>query len=94
MAYFALQYDVVPDHLTRRTPFRDAHLALAREAESRGELVMAGALSDPLGALLIFRSDDDDDTCVRAFVSADPYVTEGLVTRWQIRPWAVVLGGR
>ena len=92
MAYFALQYDVVPDHLTRRAPFRDAHLALAREAESRGELVMAGALSDPLGALLIFCA--DDDTCVRAFVSADPYVTEGLVTRWQIRPWAVVLGGR
>jgi uncharacterized protein YciI len=92
MAYFALQYDVVPDHLTRRTPFRDAHLALAREAEARGELVMAGALADPLGALLIFTA--DDDTCVRAFVSADPYVTEGLVTRWQIRPWAVVLGAR
>jgi len=92
MAYFALQYDVVPDHLTRRAPFRDAHIALAREAEARGALVMAGALSDPLGALLVFRA--DDDTCVRAFVSADPYVTEGLVTRWLFRPWAVVIGGR
>ena len=92
MAWFALQYDVVPDHLTRRTPYRDAHIALAREAEARGELVMAGALSDPLGALLIFRA--DDATCVRAFVSADPYVTEGLVTRWQIRPWTVVIGAR
>lgn len=92
MAYFALQYDVVPDHLTRRTPYRDAHIALARESEARGELVMAGALSDPLGALLIFKA--DDDTCVRAFVSADPYVTEGLVTRWQIRPWTVVIGAR
>lgn len=92
MAYFALQYDVVADHLTRRAPFRDAHLALAREAESRGELVMAGALSDPLGALLVFQA--EDDACVRAFVSADPYVSEGLVTRWQIRPWTVVIGAR
>ena len=22
----------------------------------------------------------------------DPYVTQGLVTRWAVRPWAVVIG--
>jgi hypothetical protein len=25
-------------------------------------------------------------------VRADPYVREGLVTAWQIRPWSVVVG--
>jgi len=29
---------------------------------------------------------------VEDFVRDDPYVTNGLVTRWEIRPWAVVIG--
>ena len=27
------------------------------------------------------------------FVKADPYVTNGLVPRWRIREWTVVVGG-
>jgi uncharacterized protein YciI len=33
-----------------------------------------------------------DSTTVEAFADADPYVRNGLVTEWTVRPWAVVVG--
>lgn len=90
MPYFALTYDVVEGFAEKRTPYRPQHLQLARDAAARGELVMAGALGEPAGALLIFRT--DDRTAAEAFATADPYVTNGLVRAWTVRPWTVVIG--
>jgi uncharacterized protein len=71
MPYFALFYDVVPDHVTRRVPFRDEHLGLAQDAHRRGELVLAGALTDPVDrALLVFRV--EERSTVEEFVRNDP----------------------
>jgi len=90
--YWLLLYDYVDDILERRGPLRDEHLGLARAAHERGELVMAGALAEPVdGAVFVWRA--DDPSVVQAFVDGDPYVKEGLVTGWQIRPWTVVVGG-
>jgi uncharacterized protein len=92
MPYFALVYDVVDGFVDRRTPHRPTHLQLVRDAQERGELVMAGALGDPPdGALLVFRGPDRG--IAERFAAVDPYVTRGLVTRWRVRPWAVVVGG-
>lgn len=90
MAYFAVLYHVVDDFVARRAGFRDEHLALARAAHQRGELVLAGALADPADrALLVFRA--DDRTKVDRFVSEDPYVRNGLVPEVEVRPWTVVI---
>ena len=91
MAYFALFYHVVDRFVERRTPFRDSHLAHAQRATERGKLVLAGALADPADtALLIFRSDSPD--AAKVFAESDPYVLNGLVQRWEVRPWNVVVG--
>lgn len=91
MNYYALFYDVVDDFVARRAPCRDEHLRLAREAHRRGELLLAGALADPADrALLVFRASDRG--VVEAFARNDPYVTCELVTRWEVRPWTVVIG--
>ena len=92
MPYYALFYkEVVSDFVEKRMPFRNEHLALAREAYSRGELLLVGALADPPdGALLVFRA--DSPAPVEEFVRKDPYVLHGLVKSWQIRPWTVVVG--
>jgi len=90
MPYFALMYEVVTDMAERRTPYRPEHLRLAREARQRGELVMAGALGEPPGALIVFRA--ADKSVAEAFATNDPYVTGGLVTKWTVRPWVVVVG--
>jgi uncharacterized protein YciI len=91
MPYYALMYEVVDDYVERRTQFRSDHLRLATEARLRGDLLMAGALGDPVdGALLVFRV--PDPAAVEEFAQNDPYVLNGLVTRWLVRPWAVVVG--
>jgi uncharacterized protein YciI len=91
MQYFALFYNVVDDFVARRAPYREEHLRLAREAHRRGDLLLAGALSDPADrALLIFHA--ADRAVVERFARGDPYVTNGLVTQWEVRPWSDVIG--
>lgn len=89
--HFLLLYDLVPDYLDRRAEYRNAHLALAREFVERGQLLLAGALADPVdGAVLLF--DADSEAVPAAFAAADPYVQHGLVTTWRVRPWTTVVG--
>ena len=89
--YFVLLYDYVEDIVERRVPFRQAHLALAREYADRGELILGGAFADPVdGAAIVFEL--DDPARIEAFVEKDPYVINGLVTEWRIREWTVVVG--
>jgi uncharacterized protein YciI len=89
--YLLLEYALVDDYLERRAALRDEHLALAREAHERGELLLAGALPDPYDrALLIWTAGRD---VVERFAGADPYVRHGLVRNWTVRPWNVVIGG-
>ena len=89
--YFALIYDVVDHFLERRAVYRDEHLHLVRDLHARGEVIMGGALGDPAdGAMLIFKGHTSE--IAEDFAKRDPYVTNGLVTRWQVRPWNVVVG--
>ncbi len=88
--HFALLYDVVPDYLARRAPLRGAHLALAERWAREGKLLLGGAFDPPDGALLVFEAGSAAE--VEGFVREDPYVAAGLVTRWRVRPWSVVVG--
>jgi uncharacterized protein len=88
---YILLYQLVADYLARRTAYREEHLRLVREAHQRGELLMAGAFSEPADrALLIFRS--ADPSSAENFARNDPYVKNGLVTHWEVRTWSVVIG--
>jgi len=89
--HYLLIYDVVEDYVERRAPLRAEHIALARAAEARGELVLGGALANPPdGAVLLFRG--DSPAVAEHFAAADPYVANGLVTRWRVREWTTVVG--
>jgi len=91
MPYFVLTYELVEDYLSRRGPLREQRLALAEQARSRGEILLAGAFSDPADkALLIFRS--PDKSAPESFAKNDPYVKHGLVRDWEVRAWNVVIG--
>ena len=89
--HYLLFYDVAPDYLERRAAFRADHLALARQAHARAELVLAGALADPAdGAVLLFRG--SSPAVAASFAEADPYVRNGLVQSWRVREWTTVVG--
>jgi hypothetical protein len=89
--HYLLIYDVVPDYVNRRAAFRDEHLSLAWQAQERGDLVLGGALADPVDrAVLLFSG--ESPAAAEAFAAADPYVRNGLVTRWRVRAWTTVVG--
>jgi hypothetical protein len=66
--------------------------SLPGKAAGRGEVLRrGGALDDPVGrAVPLFESASPE--AARAFARADPYVTEGVVTRWKVRAWNTVAG--
>lgn len=89
--HYLMFYEYSPDYLERRVEFRAEHLALAWEAEARGELILGGALAEPAdGAVLLFKCASPD--VAEQFAAADPYVKNGLVTNYRIRQWTTVVG--
>jgi uncharacterized protein YciI len=89
--HYLLSYEFASDYLARRGEFRTAHLELAWEAVERGEIVLCGAVGDPIDSgLLLFQG--DSPAAATAFAEGDPYVRNGIVTRWQVKPWHTVVG--
>lgn len=99
MNHYLLMYDTAPDYLARRGEFRAEHLALGWAAHARGEMLLGGALpaqegpagdAAPGGAVFVFQG--DSPAAAEAFARADPYVRNGLILRWRVRPWTTVIG--
>jgi uncharacterized protein YciI len=88
--HFLLTYTLAPDYLERRAAFRGEHLALARVAAERGELLLGGALDPAEEAVLLFTGEDAG--AAEAFAQSDPYVANGLVAAWRVREWLTVVG--
>ena len=87
--HYLLLYEVVDDYVAKRAPFRDLHLALASAAVQQGDLLLGGALAEPAdGAVLLFRT----QAAAEGFANADPYVHNGLITKWTVRQWNTVAG--
>ena len=56
--HYLLFYEADADYEERRKPFRAAHLAHARAAADRGDVVLGGAFAHPIdGAVILFRGD-------------------------------------
>jgi uncharacterized protein YciI len=90
--HFLLIYDLAPDYLQRRAQFRDEHLALAWKAADAGDLVLGGALEEPVEqAFLLFRGTRD---AALRFAAADPYVKHGLVRAFRVKQWHTVAGAQ
>jgi heme-degrading monooxygenase HmoA/uncharacterized protein YciI len=89
--HYLLFYEVSDDYVAKRAKFRDEHLAKAWQASQRGELVLGGALANPIdGAVLLFKG--NSPRVAEDFAKADPYVTNGAVKRWYVREWTTVAG--
>jgi len=90
--YYILFYTTVENYVEKRAPFREAHLAYANASCERGELYIAGALAEPAdSAVLVFKC--EDKSVPEKFAQNDPYVLNGVIREWSVRPWTVVIGG-
>jgi uncharacterized protein YciI len=89
--HYILFYDYIEGIADKRGPHRAAHFAHLNKSYNAGEIVLAGALADPIdGAVIIFRTSSPD--AAERFAQNDPYVQNGLVTNWRVRKWTTVVG--
>jgi uncharacterized protein YciI len=89
--HYLMFYEFAPDYLERRAAFRAEHLELAWQAHERGELILGGALAEPTDqGVLLFKC--DSAAVAERFAAADPYVRNGIVAKWRVRPWTTVVG--
>lgn len=89
--HYLLFYDLAADYLTRRQQYRREHLTLTWKSHAAGELILGGALADPVDqAVLLFQVESKE--VINRFIEADPYVRNGLVSKWTIREWTTVVG--
>jgi len=88
---YVLQYDYVENVLEKRAPYREAHLAAFGKQVQNGNLILGGVINyPPTGALIIFRNLTVDD--IEQFVQQDPYVINGIVTKYTIQPYIATTG--
>jgi uncharacterized protein len=88
--YYILFYKTVENYTEKRKPFRELHLAYAKASQKRGELFLAGALTEPAdSAVLVFKG--DSPKAAEEFAKNDPYVLNGLIKEWNVRQWNVVI---
>ena len=98
MRYAFLGYDRT-NSLERRLAVRPAHLVRVEALQGEGRLVLAGPFpaidaENPgangfTGSLIVAEFPDLEAAC--QWAAADPYVTEGVFERWEVRPFKQVL---
>jgi uncharacterized protein YciI len=91
VTHLLLEYTLSEDYLERRAQYRAEHLAMLQEATDRGILVLGGPLTEPWDRALLVWTGVEAAT-VEEFARNDPYVKNGIVVSWQIRPWTVAIG--
>jgi uncharacterized protein YciI len=78
-----------PDARERRPAVRPAHLAHLDPVAKAGRIRLAGPLLDRSGSLIVLEAASLAE--VWALVARDPYVTEGIFNRVEVKPFQQVL---
>lgn len=87
MLFVILGYDA-PDGGAKRPAIRPAHLDHLRPLAEAGRVKLAGPLLDRTGSLIVIEADSLAE--VWALVARDPYVTEGVFNRVEVKPFQQV----
>lgn len=95
---YAIVGEDIPNSLEKRAAARPAHLKRADALNAAGKLVIAGAFPaidsiDPgpagvTGSLIVAEFDSLEEA--RAWIDADPYVTEGVFSKVTVKPFRKV----
>ena len=92
LSTFLVIYSYPPGMEERRTPHRADHIAWLRRLADAGQMILAGALQDPVDTgVLIVRAADAHE--VRRLLLDDPYAVANLTVGVTIRPIGLAVGG-
>ena len=89
MLFVIIGHDA-PDGAMRRPAVRPAHLAHLEPLAKAGRVKLAGPFLDKTGSLIVLEADSLAE--VWQLVARDPYVTEGVFNRVEVKPFTAVFG--
>jgi len=86
---YVMTYRAVADFLPLAQQNYPGHSARVDEFAGRGELLMVGTFDEPMDgtAMGVFTTRE----AAEQFVAGDPFVLNGVVAEWSVRPWNEVL---
>ena len=87
MLFVIIGHDA-PDGAQKRPAVRPAHLEHLRPLSDAGRVKLAGPFLDKTGSLIVV--DAESLAEVWALVARDPYVTEGVFNRVEVKPFQQV----
>ena len=87
MIFVIVGYDG-PDGQARRKLHRQAHLDRMDPLNKAGKVILAGPLTDGAGSLIVIEAASLEEA--KAFAAGDPYVTQGIFTRYEVHPFMQV----
>jgi len=88
MLFVIIGHDA-PDAAEKRPQVRPAHLAHLEPLARAGRVRLAGPFLDRTGSLIVVEA--DSLAAVWELVGRDPYVTEGVFNRVEVKPFRQVL---
>lgn len=80
-----------PEGPERRKRLRPAHLARLEKLNTSRRLILAGPFADQTGSLIVFEADSFEEAA--AWAASDPYVAEGVFSRYEVKPFTQVFPG-
>jgi uncharacterized protein YciI len=85
---YVLRYETDPAQMGRAAELVGPHRAAWARFVDDGTLLAIGPMADPMqGAMAVFATRN----AAESFAAIDPFVTEGLVARWELLEWNEVL---
>ena len=78
-----------PNGAALRPTVRPAHLENLRPLVESGRVVVGGPFTDGSGSLIV--ADFESEAAAKAFAQSDPYVTQGVFERVEIKPFRKVV---
>ena len=86
---YVMTYRAVEDFLPRAQQNYPAHSARVDEFARHGDLLMVGTFDEPMNgeAMGVFTTRE----AAEEFIAGDPFVLNGVVASWVVRPWHEVL---
>jgi len=87
MLYVIIGHDA-PDAREKRLQVRPAHLEHLKPLSDAGRVKLAGPLLDRTGSLIVLEAASLAE--VWGIVARDPYVTEGIFNRVDVKPFTQV----
>ncbi len=85
MPKYVLWGSYCEDVLTKRVPYRQAHLDGLAKQKDEGVLITIGPTKDTTKVFAIYQAPDEET--VKALIESDPYWQHGIWTDYQIKEW-------